>query len=57
MPGFKIEITDGRVSLQHIFLARLWLTKSDPQDMATLTYRKLAEVSRETMVEGELCLA
>lgn len=57
MPGFRIEISDGQVSLQHIFLARMWSTSPDPQDMTTLTYRKLVEVARETMVEGELCLA
>jgi len=57
LPGFKIEITDGQVSLQHIFLARMWSEKLEPDELTTLTYRKLVEVSRETMVEGELCLA
>jgi hypothetical protein len=57
MPGFRIEIHDGPISLQHIFLARMWSANFDPEDMATLTYRKLIEVSRETVVEGELCPA
>jgi hypothetical protein len=57
MPGFKIEIQAGRVSLQHIFLARLWSAELDEDDLHTLTYRKLIEVSKETEVEGELCLA
>lgn len=57
MPGFRIEIHDGPVSLQHIFLARMWSARLDPNDMAALTYRKLIEVSRETVVEGELCMA
>ncbi len=57
MPGFRIEIHDGPVSLQHIFLARMWSAEFAPEDLATLTYRKLIEVSRETMVEGEFCLA
>jgi hypothetical protein len=57
MPGFRIEIHDGPISLQHIFLARMWSAEFDPEDFATLTYRKLIEVSRETMVEGELCLS
>lgn len=54
MPGFKIEITEGRVSLEHLFLARLWSNACDPQDMVTLTYRKLIQVAGETRVEGEL---
>jgi len=57
MPGFRIEIHDGPVSLQHIFLARLWSTDAQPDDLATLTYRKLVEVSRETTVDGDLCPA
>ena len=57
MPGFKIEIQDGPVNLQHLFLARMWSEESKPSDLVTLTYRKLIEVSRETRVDGELCLA
>src|SRR5438132_6846450 len=33
MPGFKIEIYDGRLQLVHIFRARLWSLPSDPKDM------------------------
>jgi hypothetical protein len=57
LPGFKIEIHDGPVRLQHIFLARMWSAALDPQALATLTYRKLIEVSRDAIVEGELCMA
>jgi hypothetical protein len=57
LPGFKIEIHDGPVRLQHIFLARMWSAPLDPQGLATLTYRKLIEVSRDAVVEGELCMA
>ena len=57
MPGFKIEIHDGRVSLVHIFRARLWSTGTDPTDMATLTYQKLIEVAEETDVKTAMCPA
>lgn len=57
MPGFKIEIHDGKVCLQHIFLVGLWSEELDPEDLVTRTYRKLIDVSRETIVEGELCFA
>jgi hypothetical protein len=59
IPGFQIEIHDGPIRLVHIFRARLWTSKRDPQDMATLTYRKLIEVAEEAgaEVEGNLCLA
>lgn len=56
MPGFKIEIQAGRVNLQHIFLARLWSADFEKDDLHTLMYRKLIEVSKETEIEGELCL-
>lgn len=57
LPGFKIEIRDGEVLLRHIFLARMWSAELDPEDLATLTYRKLVDVSQETLVQGDLCLA
>lgn len=57
MPGFKIEVHDGPVHLVHIFRARLWSQPHGPNDLITLTYRKLIEVAGETVVEGELCMA
>ena len=59
VPGFRIEIQDGRVRLDHIFLARLWMSEVDPQDLATLTYRKLINIAEEAdvQVEAELAFA
>lgn len=59
MPGFRIEIHDGPVSLEHMFLAKMWSAALGPRDMATLTYRKLIEVSKKAQVkvEGEFCFA
>ena len=56
MPGFRIEIQDGRIRLEHLFLARLWSAQGEPESIETLTYRKLAQVAGETSVDGELCL-
>jgi hypothetical protein len=57
MPGFRIEIHDGRVKLVHIFLARLWSAERDPQELTTLTYRKLIEIAERADVEAEMCFA
>jgi hypothetical protein len=57
VPGFKIAIEDGRVRLEHIFLARLWTSHLSPQDLATLTYRKLIEVAEVSNVEADLELS
>ena len=58
MPGFKIVIQDGRVRLEHLFLAQLWNTKNtDPSSITALTYRKLIAVAEETNIEAELSLA
>src|SRR5687768_12700110 len=35
MPGFKIEIADGRVRLVHIFRAKLWSSPLDQGSMIT----------------------
>jgi hypothetical protein len=57
MPGFRIEIHDGRVKLVHLFRARLWASQFDPQAMPALVYRKLIEVAEEAEIEAEMCLA
>lgn len=57
MPGFRIVIQDGRVRMEHLFLARLWFKPRDPADIVTLTYRKLIEVAEEANSEAQLCLA
>lgn len=57
MPGFRIEIHDGRIKLVHIFRARLWSSKLHPQDLPALVYRKLIEVADDAEVHAELCLA
>lgn len=55
-PGLKIEIEDGRLRLVHLFRASFW-NKQDPQQIETLTYRKLIEVAEESNVETELASA
>ena len=54
LPGLRIEIQHGKVKLVHIFLAKLWASEVNPDDLATLTYRKLIDVARQTDVEVEL---
>jgi hypothetical protein len=54
LPGLRIEIQHGKVKLVHIFLAKLWASDVNPDDLATLTYRKLIDVARQTDVEVEL---
>lgn len=59
MPSFRIEVHDGTVRLVHFFRARLWASAKDPQDMVTLTYRKLIDVAHQTKaeVDAALCTA
>lgn len=57
MPGFQIEIIDGRVKLVHLFRAKLWSDKHDPESLPTLTYRKLMKVAEESKAVAELCMA
>jgi hypothetical protein len=55
MPGFNIEIQDGRMQIVHIFRARLWSSTTDPQGIQTLTYKKLIQVAEESDVEADMC--
>jgi hypothetical protein len=61
LPGFRIEVTDRNVRLEHIFLAKLWSSEHDPADLTIITYRKLIKVAQETGVKLEgaeqLCAA
>lgn len=53
MPGFKIEVRDGRIKLEHFFLARLWSADLDPKAIPTLVYKKLIDMAEEAEVEAE----
>ena len=53
-PGFKIEIHDGRIRLEHLFLAKMWSAEVDLSDVKVVTYRKLIEVAEQANVEAEL---
>jgi hypothetical protein len=53
LPGFRIEVIDRNVRLEHIFLAKLWSAEHDPSDLATITYRKLIQVAEATGVKLE----
>ena len=56
LPGFKINLTDGRVRLEHLFLAHVW---SEPvaNKIAEHIYQKLIEAAEETEVEAQVCPA
>ena len=53
-PGFKIEIQDGRIKLEHFFTARLWSAPADPRDALVITYKKLREVAERSGVEADI---
>ena len=56
MPGFRIEIRDGRVSLEHILRAKLWFSDLAPENLPSLTYQKLICLAEEAGAEAQLCL-
>ncbi len=59
-PGFKIEIQDGRVKMEHLFTACLWSSERDPKGTEVVVYNKLREVAERADIEAdtrELCLA
>ena len=57
LPGFRIVIREGRVRLEHVFLARLWSEERQPDALPTITYRRLAELAEQTDAEAELAPA
>lgn len=54
-PGFRIVIQDGKVKLEHIFLAHLLGRKDiQPDDLASATYRKLIDAAEASDIEAEV---
>lgn len=56
VPGFKIEVQDGRIRLEHLFTARLWHGEP-PSPQIVLTYKKLRDVAERVDAAAELCLS
>ncbi|MBI1915716.1 MAG: hypothetical protein HYS12_13435 [Planctomycetes bacterium] len=57
MPGFFIEVIDGRVKLVHLFRARVWTSADSPNSVRTITYRKLIQAAEESKVETDFQFA
>jgi len=55
LPGFRLEIIDGRIRLSLLFTAAIWT--SGGEETLAITYRKLREVAEETHAEATLALA
>jgi len=50
-PGFKTEIEDHRIKVEHFFTAKIWASE-DPK--VVLTYRKLRDVAKTNDVEADI---
>lgn len=58
VPGFKIEVEDGRIRLVHLFTARLWYAEpSGQRQQLVLAYKKLRAVAEKVDAAAELCSA
>jgi hypothetical protein len=53
-PGFRVEIVDGRVRLQHLFTLRLWSERRQLSEPEVFVYRVLREKAEKTGAEVEL---
>ena len=57
-PSFRIVVQDGKVKVEHIFLAHLFGRKDvRPDDLASITYRKLIDAAEESDLEAEVGVA
>jgi len=53
-PGFKIEIQDGPVKLEHIFRTKFLTSNPQPDESKTLIYRKLIAMAEQNEAKAEL---
>jgi hypothetical protein len=51
LPGFRLDIVDGRIKLSMLFTAALWITEPDEENTLVITYRKLREVAEKNQAE------
>jgi hypothetical protein len=54
IPGFKIEIMDGRVKLEYLFTAGLWSHDAPANRILVQRYRKLRQIAEDADLEVEL---
>jgi hypothetical protein len=53
-PGFKSEIRDHRIKVEHLFTAKIWAEGETPPDARVLTYRQLRDVAQANNVEADI---
>jgi hypothetical protein len=54
IPGFKIEIIDGKVKLEYLFTAGLWSHDASANRVLVQTYQKLRKIAEDEDLEVEL---
>lgn len=54
IPGFKIEIVDGKVKLEYLFTAGLWSHDTPPNRVLVQRYQKLRQIAEDADLEVEL---
>jgi hypothetical protein len=53
-PGFKTEIWNHRIKVEHLVTATIWASGGNPGDARVITFRKLRDVARSNDVEAEI---
>ena len=54
IPGFKIEIADGKVKLEYLFSAGLWSHDEPANLMIVRTYQQLRKMAEDANLEVDL---
>ena len=54
IPGFKIEIMDGKVKLEYLFTAGLWSNDDSSNIMRVHTYKQLRQMAEDEQLEIDL---
>ena len=54
VPGFRIDVRDGRIKLEHLFTAILWSDPAMDQPELVVTYQKLRDKAEKFAAEADL---
>jgi hypothetical protein len=52
-PGFRTEIEDHRIKVEHLFTAKIW-DSADPRNAKVVTYRRLRQFAKEHDISTEI---
>ena len=53
-PGFRTEVREQKIKVEHLFTAKIWAGASERQDPGVITFWQLRDIARRNDVEADI---